>query len=63
MRSSVSSSQHEHRTSLDEKNLNRISTLFGSKPQSLYTPEAEAPTIFAQTEGYRQPHDENEDAF
>lgn len=61
-RSSISS-QHEHRTSLDEKNLNRISTLFGSKPQSLYTPEAEAPTVFSQTENYRHTINENEDFF
>ncbi|TIB67916.1 hypothetical protein E3Q24_03917 [Wallemia mellicola] len=61
-RSSLSS-QHEHRTSLDEKNLNRISTLFGSKPQSLYTPETEAPTVFSQTENYRHTINENEDVF
>ena len=61
-RSSLSS-QHEHRTSLDEKNLNRISTLFGSKPQSLYTPETEAPTVFSQTENYRPTINENEDVF
>lgn len=72
----MSSAQNERRTSLDEKSLNRISTLFGSKPQSLYAPgegeagagegevemEAETPTVFSQTEGYRQP-DENEEAF
>ncbi|TIA75270.1 hypothetical protein E3P91_00530 [Wallemia ichthyophaga] len=64
-RSSMSSAQNERRTSLDEKSLNRISTLFGSKPQSLYAPgegeagagegevemEAETPTVFSQTEG------------